>query len=132
MISCLALHGKKFNVQYPKIILFLLKKSMNKKEFSFYFIKFSWKHIFMKEFKWKIFTITILLISQWKLIYIYIQHCNLRWIKTNLAGRKLLTAHHYTFEFSPLYFFRLNWVGYLFHCSTGTLRKQSFLHPDAL
>ena len=27
---------------------------MCKKEFSFYFIKLSWKHFFMKEFKWKI------------------------------------------------------------------------------
>ena len=29
---------------------------MCEKEFSFYFIKLSWKCFFMKEFKWKIFT----------------------------------------------------------------------------
>ena len=28
---------------------------MREKKFSFYFIKMSWKHFFMKEFKWKIF-----------------------------------------------------------------------------
>ena len=28
---------------------------MRKKEFCFYLIKLSWKHFFMKEFKWKIF-----------------------------------------------------------------------------
>ena len=28
---------------------------MREKEFSFYFIKLSWKHFFMKKFKWKIF-----------------------------------------------------------------------------
>ena len=37
-------------------------------------------------------------------------------------------VHNYTFKFSPFYFFRLNWVGCLFHCNTGNLRKQSFLY----
>ena len=42
------------------------KKSMREKELSFYFIKLSWKRFFMKEFKWKIFTIAISPISRWK------------------------------------------------------------------
>ena len=39
-----------------KSFYFRKKRSMHEKEFSFYFIKLSLKHIFVKEFKWKIFT----------------------------------------------------------------------------
>ena len=31
--------------------------------------------------------------------------------------------HNYAFEFSPFYFFGLNWVGCLFHCNTGPLES---------
>ena len=43
----------------------------------------------------------------------------------------LTTSHIAQLHFSFLLFtfFRLNWVGYLFHCNTGKLRKQSFLYP---
>ena len=50
--------------------------------------------------------------------------------KTNLPGRRLLTVHNYTFKFSHFYIFRLNWVGCLLHCITGTFKKQSFLYRD--
>ena len=39
-------------------------------------------------------------------------------LKTNLAGRELLTVQKYTFKCSPFYFVRLKWVGCLFHCNT--------------
>ena len=58
MISCLALHGKRFNASCAKIILFSLKKSRcAKKNFLFILSNCLGIDLFMKEFKWKIFTI---------------------------------------------------------------------------
>ena len=106
---------------------------MYRKELSFYFklsflfhIKLSWKCFFMRKFKWKTFTNCNF--ADLTMSTLCIQHLNLYWIKTNLAGWQLLIVHNYTFKFSPFYFFRLNWVGCLFHCNTGTLTKLSFLY----
>ena len=63
-----------FSVTWKKIqcamswnhFIFIKKTSMREKQFSFYFIKLSWKRFFMKEFKWKIFTVAISPISRWK------------------------------------------------------------------
>ena len=125
LIYCLAFHGKKSNARCAKTILFWGKKSMRGKEFSVYLINLSWKRFFMKEFQWKIFTNRNF--ADFAIKLLCISCSNSYSIKTNTAGRQLLNVHNYTFKFPPIYFFRLNWVGYLFHCNTGTFRKQSFL-----
>ena len=43
---------------------------MPEKEFPFYFIKLLWKRFFMKEFKWKIFTITISPVDNENIVYL--------------------------------------------------------------
>ena len=110
--------------------IFVKKKSMREKEFSFSFIKLSWKRFFMKEFKCKIFTNRNF--ADFVIKTQCIQRSNSYLIKTNVVGGRLLTVHNYAFKFSfsPFHFFRLNWVGCLFHCNTDTLRKQSFLYHD--
>ena len=85
---------------------------------------FLWKNL-----SWKSLQIAIFPIAQWKNSVFRIE-LNLYWIKINLAGWQLLTKDNSTFTFSPFYFYRVNWVGCLFHCNTGTLRKQSFLYHD--
>ena len=126
LISCLALHGKRFNAECAKIILFSLKKkSMPEKEFLI-LSNCHGNDFFMKEFTWKIFTIAISPNSWWKRSVFSVQ-IRFEWKPVWLVG-----------DFSQctiallkfLYFFRLNWVGCLFHCNTGTFRKQSFFYPD--
>ena len=75
---------------------FRKKKSMREKEFCFYFIKLSWKCFFMKEFKWTIFTNRNF--ADFAMKTVYIKRSNSCWIKTSLAGRRLLPVHNYTFK----------------------------------
>ena len=61
---------------------------MREKEFSFCFIKLSWKRFFMKEFKWKIFTNCNFADFAMKTVYLTFKFA----LNKNVSGRST-TSH---------------------------------------
>ena len=123
LVSCLALCGKKCSAWYNHFIF--VQKGIS---FLFYHIVMEMLSLWMN-LSGKSLQITISLISQQKYCVFSIQICT---YQNSVTVWQLLTVHNYIFKFSPFYFFRLNWIGCLFYCNTGTLRKQSLLYPDVL
>ena len=120
LISCFALHGKKMNARWAKIVLF----SMREREFSFYFIKLSWKRFFSGKY----LRIPIPPISRWKHSVFSVQTClklKAFWLVDNFS-ECIITL----LSFLLFFLFRVNWVGCLIHRNTGTLIKQRLLYRD--
>ena len=120
-----------FSVTWKKIqcamccnhFIFVKKSQCAKRDFVFILSNCQVNAFFMKEFNWKIF---------YKLQFHRfwdenIGHLAFKFVANKNQSGWLTTSHSAQHSF---YFFRLNWVGCLFHCNTGTLRKQRFFYPD--
>ena len=99
-----------------KSFYFRKKKADARKGIFFYFVKLPWKHFFMKEFKWRIF---------YKSQFRRFRDENRVFSVQTLSEQKPIWLVD---DFSQCTITLLSFC--LFHCNTGTLKKQSFFNPD--
>ena len=126
MISSLALHWKNLmRDELKSFFFFLIKKYDAQKGIFFLFYQIVLHMFFLwKNLSGKSLPITILLNLLIKTLGIW--RSNTYWIKTKNKNWLINDLWQWTitlFKFSLFYFFRLNWVGCLFHCNTGNRSK---------